>query len=53
MGPDELAVLDKSAPVDTEDNSGTVAFAETSVLIAFFPLVCFLSLRGEGHLLAM
>ena len=53
MGPDELVVLEESAPVDTENNSGTVALAETLVLTAFFPLVCFLTLGAEEHLLAM
>ena len=53
MGPDELVGREESATVDTENDSGTVALAETSVLTAFFPLASFLALGAEGQLLAM
>ena len=53
MGPDELVGREGPATVDTEDVSGTIVLAETSVLSTFFPSVCFLALVAEGHLLAM
>ena len=52
MGPEELVGLERSATIDTEDGSGTVALAEESALEAFFPLADFLALGSEEHLLS-
>ena len=53
MDPVELVGLERSAIVNTEDNSGTVALAENSAMAAFFPLADFLALGAEEHLLAI
>ena len=53
MAPDKLVDEEGSATIDTEDDSVTVALAETLVLADFFPLAGFLALRAEKHLLAM